>query len=107
MKDDPNMMLVWYEDMLEDLPKVIREVCKFLGKSLTEEEISRLSDSLQIDNFRLLESNKNANYNVFKRDYCRKMQVDERVTKEDKETFTKFFRKGKVGGSQIALPYYY
>ncbi len=58
LKDDPNMMLVWYEDMLEDLPKVIREVCKFLGKSLTEEEISRLSDSLQIDNFRLLGMNK-------------------------------------------------
>ncbi len=44
---------------------------------------------------------------ILKKDYCRKMQVDERVTKEDKETFTKFFRKGKVGGSQIALPYNY
>ena len=67
MKDDPNIMLVWYEDMLEDLPNVIREVCEFLGKSLTEEEISRLSDSLQIDNFRLLGSaNKEGKYDDFK-----------------------------------------
>ena len=45
------------------------------------------------------------NMMFLKKDYCRKMQVDERVTKEDKETFTKFFRKGKVGG--LSCCYYF
>lgn len=51
-KDHPNMKILWFEDMTKGLIPIIRELCSFLGKHLTELRILQLDDHLYIDNFR-------------------------------------------------------
>ena len=43
-KDHPNMCIVFYEEMKEDLPAVIKKVAKFLGKELTADQIQALCE---------------------------------------------------------------
>ena len=92
-RNHENFELVWYEDMIDDLPKVIGDIADFIGyKVLTkkfnidvristniykyfmlqisEEQIQKLTEYLHIDNFRKRPNNNNS---------------------------AKFFRKGKVG----------
>ena len=52
LKDDPNMLFVFYEDMKADLMKVIERVSQFLNCPLTPEKKQMLADHLHIDNFR-------------------------------------------------------
>ena len=52
LKDDPNMLFVFYEDMKADLVKVIERVCQFLNCPLNPEKKEALADHLHIDNFR-------------------------------------------------------
>ena len=52
LKDNPNMLFVFYEDMKADLMKVIERVCKFLDRPLTLEKKEMLANHLHIDNFR-------------------------------------------------------
>ena len=58
LRNFPNFLLMFYEDMKSDLPKSIRKVSKFLGKSLSDEQISRLSDLLTIDNMKKVTNRK-------------------------------------------------
>ena len=39
MKDNPNFKIIWFEEMKEDLAKVIRELCHFLGYELSPEKV--------------------------------------------------------------------
>jgi len=57
-KDHPNMCVVFYEDMKEDLPAVIREVAKFLDKDLTAEQVKMLSEHLS---FKQMKNNNSVN----------------------------------------------
>ena len=63
--------------MKKDLIAVIQDVCLFTGRHLTQLKVLELDDAMYIDNFR-------------------KLSVQEKITEEDKETFGKFVRKGKV-----------
>ena len=39
MKDNPNFKIIWFEEMKTDLPKVIRDLCNFLGYELSPEKV--------------------------------------------------------------------
>ena len=69
------MKVLWFEDMKNDLIKVIKDVSKFIGYHMTELQVLRLDDHLYIDNFREV--------------VCEAMVGD--------PTMKGFIRKGKVG----------
>jgi len=50
-KDHPNFLFLFYEDMKSNLQGEIDKVCKFLGKTLSEEQRNRLLSHLKFDNF--------------------------------------------------------
>ncbi|XP_032675693.1 sulfotransferase 1C4-like [Odontomachus brunneus] len=52
LKDHPNLLFIFYEDMQLDFLKVIKKVAKFLGKTYTDEELNKVADYLNIKNFR-------------------------------------------------------
>lgn len=49
VREKKNMLLVKYEQMVEDMPKVVQEVANFLGMSLSEKEVSIVTDFLRFD----------------------------------------------------------
>ncbi|KAK7873232.1 hypothetical protein R5R35_011312 [Gryllus longicercus] len=58
MKDEPNILFNTYEEMKKDLPDVIRRTAKFLGKSITEEQVARLAEHLD---FKQMKQNRAVN----------------------------------------------
>jgi len=50
-RDHKNMKLFWYEELKKDQKKIIKEICKFIGYELSEEQINKLDDFLQFDNY--------------------------------------------------------
>ena len=77
LKDNPNVKIIWFEEMKKDLPKVIRDLCDFLGYELPAEKISALVDHVSIENMK-------------------QIAVDQ-APPNHKEWAAKHFRKGKVG----------
>ena len=71
------MKIVWYEDMIKDMIKSIREVASFTGYHLTELKVLQLDDLLYIDNFR------------------KAMVNSKEGDKEGQEHTKKFIRKGR------------
>ncbi|KAI9563465.1 hypothetical protein GHT06_010928 [Daphnia sinensis] len=55
-RNHPNMHFMFYEDMKRDLRGEIEKVAKFLGKSLTDEQLDKLREHLRFDNFQKNES---------------------------------------------------
>lgn len=43
---------IYMLNIFQDFPKAIKKVAKFLGKTYTEEEVSKVADYLDIKNFR-------------------------------------------------------
>jgi len=78
----PNVLLVKYESMIKDPLPGIRRIARFLGKNLTDTELSVILDETSFDN----------------------MSKDKVFNDLTKQTFdqsvSKFFRKGKVGDWQ-------
>ncbi|XP_014359001.2 luciferin sulfotransferase [Papilio machaon] len=79
----PNLLFLFYEELSKDLPKAVRRVAEFLGKSFTNEQIVKLCEHLSIDNFK---NNKSVNYDVMK---------ELGILIADGQSF---IRKGKAGG---------
>ncbi|XP_043272404.1 sulfotransferase 4A1-like [Venturia canescens] len=52
LREHPNVLFLFYEEMRSDLPGSIRKVAKFLGKNYSDEEFAKLEEHLNIDNFR-------------------------------------------------------
>ncbi|XP_075221045.1 sulfotransferase 1 family member D1-like isoform X2 [Lycorma delicatula] len=82
-RNHPNMLFLFYEDMIKDLPQVLDTTAKFLKKMLTKDQVSQLADHLHIDNFR-----KNVPLN--------KKTVIKGLIREGEQSF---IRKGKIGGN--------
>jgi len=76
------MLFLWYEDMKADLPKNVRNVAKFLDKSLTEDEVTKLVGYLDIKNMK-----KNPAVNHLDRNQSGAFLEGE-----------SFIRKGRAGG---------
>ncbi|KAG8285199.1 hypothetical protein J6590_085922 [Homalodisca vitripennis] len=51
-RNHPNLLFLFYEDLLRDLPGNIRKISAFLGNPLNDDQVLKLSNHLQIDNFR-------------------------------------------------------
>ena len=49
------MKIIWYEEMKENLEKIIHETTGFLGYKLTENKVEILKDNLTIETFRQAE----------------------------------------------------
>ena len=82
VRDHPNMLFLFYEDMKRDLGSVIDQVAKFLDCSLTQEKKDQLIEHLDIKNFR---NNSAVNAEIGK-------------TFGFMNKTGNFIRKGKVGG---------
>ncbi|RVE53186.1 hypothetical protein evm_002019 [Chilo suppressalis] len=82
MRNHPNMLFLFYEDALRDLPSTVKRVAAFLGKAVTEEQVSRLCEHLAFANFK---KNLSVNYDILK---------DTRFIRNEGS----FMRKGKAGG---------
>ena len=52
IKDHPNLLFIFYEDMKKDLRGVISRVSNFLDAALTVDQVEKLVDHLDIKNFR-------------------------------------------------------
>ncbi|XP_046745006.1 sulfotransferase 1A3 [Diprion similis] len=81
LRTHPNLLFLYYEDMNMDLPGTIVKVAKFLGKSLTREQILSLVDYLDFNSFR-----KNPSVNGTELKECGVIAN------------TSFIRKGQTGG---------
>ncbi|XP_063821989.1 luciferin sulfotransferase-like isoform X2 [Ostrinia nubilalis] len=81
-RDHPNMLFLFYEELLEDLAGAVRRVAQFLGAPVSEEQVVRLCDHLSFHNFK---NNKSVNLEVMR---------EAGLMSEDGH----FVRKGKAGG---------
>ena len=57
-RDQKNILFLTYEEMKQDLAAVIRKTAKFLGKTLSENDVTRLQEHLSFKN---MKSNKAVN----------------------------------------------
>ncbi|XP_050678568.1 luciferin sulfotransferase-like [Leptidea sinapis] len=51
-RNNPNLLFLFYEDLLKDLRGNVQRVAEFFGKSLTSEQLNELSEHLTFDNFK-------------------------------------------------------
>ncbi|XP_012216892.1 sulfotransferase 1A1-like [Linepithema humile] len=63
LKNHPNLLFMFYEEMTHDFPTAIRKVTKFLNKTYTDEQLDKLATYLHIKNFK---DNPMVNYSEFK-----------------------------------------
>ncbi|XP_059490214.1 sulfotransferase 4A1-like [Neocloeon triangulifer] len=52
LREEKNLLFLFYEDLVDDLPGCIKKVSDFLGKKMTADDVHRLANHLHIDNFR-------------------------------------------------------
>ncbi|KYN35407.1 Sulfotransferase 1C4 [Trachymyrmex septentrionalis] len=85
LRNSKNILFLFYEEVIHDFPKTIKKVAKFLGKTytLSDEEINKLTNHLNIQNFR---NNPMVNYSELKA--CK-------IIKDNS-----FIRKGGNGNSE-------
>lgn len=50
-KEHPNLLFLFYEDIVKDMKNQIKKVASFLKKPMTESDVEKLYNHLQIDNF--------------------------------------------------------
>ncbi|XP_045782725.1 uncharacterized protein LOC123879176 [Maniola jurtina] len=81
-RNQPNMLFLFYEEIIKDLPGAIKRVADFYGKTLSDEQVNKLAQHLDFDNFK---KNKSVNMETLQ-------QVG--VYTSDGA----FIRKGKSGG---------
>ncbi|XP_011706987.1 PREDICTED: sulfotransferase 1C2-like, partial [Wasmannia auropunctata] len=51
-KHRTNLLFLFYEDLIKDLPGNIKKVAEFFGKVYSDEQIVKLAEHLKIENFR-------------------------------------------------------
>ncbi|XP_071445873.1 sulfotransferase 1E1-like [Hetaerina americana] len=83
LKNHPNMLFLFYEDMKKNLPATIRKVASFLGKKVTDEELNKLASHLDINNFK--------NNPAMK-------QIPDAIKGMERDGEQGFVRQGKSGG---------
>lgn len=57
IRNNPNVMILMYEDMQADLLSILKKICTFLNKNYSEAMLVKLKDHLSADKMR-------SNYNV-------------------------------------------
>ncbi|XP_011883396.1 PREDICTED: sulfotransferase 4A1-like isoform X2 [Vollenhovia emeryi] len=79
MRHRANMMFLFYEDLVKDLPKNIRKIAAFFGKNYSDEQMAKLAEHLKIENFR-------------------KNRMVNQPSPNDTIKSELFVRQGKIGG---------
>ncbi|CAH0553022.1 unnamed protein product [Brassicogethes aeneus] len=99
IRNQENVLFLFYEDIVKDMRSTILKVCKFLGKSYSDAEINKLVEHMKFDNFKKNNS-VNKDYSDFfpksDRDFVRQGKVDsykELFTKELNERANKWIRE--------------
>lgn len=82
-KDEENVRIFWYEDMVKNMAEYIREIGEFTGHRVPEEKLAGLLDHMSIDNFR---NNDAVN-----------LKPPPGAAPEEVRAKFNFIRKGKVG----------
>ncbi|XP_065352499.1 luciferin sulfotransferase-like isoform X2 [Cloeon dipterum] len=88
-RNEPNFLFIKYEDMIKDLPSVIRTTADFLGKKLSDEKVAILTEHLS---FNSMKNNPSVNYEDV-------VEINRKYNLIDKKEIEKgsFMRKGSVG----------
>ncbi|KAG8181897.1 hypothetical protein JTE90_026056 [Oedothorax gibbosus] len=81
-RNDPNVLLLYYEDLHKDIHGSIKRIADFLNKDLSEEEINQIADHCSFHN---MSKNPNVNYQHWD-------DLGIRKTNE-----SRFMRKGQIG----------
>ena len=92
IRNEPNIIFLFFEDMKRDLAGVVNKVSKFLEKSFSKEEIEELCDHLS---FNKMKDNKAVN----KSDILQMLNL---IPGREANDFN-FIRKGKVGSYKDEL----
>ncbi|KAF4533007.1 hypothetical protein B566_EDAN000696 [Ephemera danica] len=79
----PNMLFLFYENIVKDMKGTIRQVAKHLGKDMNDEQVDSLAKYLHIDNFR-----DNASVNL------KMLNIPDLFSQKEEG----FVRKGESGG---------
>lgn len=83
IRNEKNILFLTYEEMKENLPAAIQKTCKFLGKTISDEEIQRMENHLSFDRM--------------------KKNNERHIPPEQLINMFRFYRKGKVGASKEEL----
>ncbi|CAL8122462.1 unnamed protein product [Orchesella dallaii] len=110
IKDRPNVLFLKYEDMKKDLPSVIRQTANFLGVTLTDEKVERLTDHLSFESMRknpavnyedIVCNMRNLHGSYHESKFMRKGKVDswkDEMTPEMVEKLDAWVAKNKING---------
>ena len=84
LRNNPNLLFVFYEDMKKDLPSAIRKISSFLGKELTDAEVEDTAKNQSFEGMKATDA---------------QTQAEERTQALGifKEDGSAFLRKGVVG----------
>jgi hypothetical protein len=89
IRNDPNILFLFYEDMKKDLKKEVRRAINFVGKEYSDDQVEKLVQHLS---FETMQKNKRIN----KEDEIKMLKESAGETYNPEEF--SFIRKGIVGG---------
>ncbi|XP_019641558.1 PREDICTED: bile salt sulfotransferase-like isoform X2 [Branchiostoma belcheri] len=95
MKDDPHFLFVKYEDMNKDFCSAVKTVAAFLGKELTDEDLTRVLTSCSFESMR-----KRFAESTWRKDMVRKGVVGDwknHFSAEESDKFDEKYRKRMEG----------
>ena len=52
MKNHPNVKFLWYEDILKDTQRTVRDISNFLDRPLTLENVGKIANLLSFENMK-------------------------------------------------------
>ncbi|XP_063964758.1 sulfotransferase 1C2-like [Lytechinus pictus] len=80
-RNHPNVLFLKYEDMKKDLPKAVKQIAEFMGKSFTDDVIQKIADA---STFKAMKESSSSNPDIL---------IKGRIDEGNKS----FMRKGIVG----------
>lgn len=95
IRDEPNILFLFFEDMKRNLDQEVKKAMKFFGKDFSQEEIDKLCQHLSFESIR--------NNNTVNKDEHIKVLMELGGQKYQPKDGFSFIRKGKIGGYKEEL----